>query len=301
MAEQAREYRDRLFCFIFGSEAHKEWTLSLYNAVNGSSYTDPEGITIATLSQVVYMGMHNDVAFLIADEINLYEQQSTFNPNMPLRLLQYTGNIYEKLIVLNRKNKYGRTLIPLPVPKLVVFYNGAAEQPDETTLHLSDAFPAHRRDDADIAVRVRMININKGRNPGIAESCQPLAEYAWLVDAIRQNERHDAPESAIDEALERMPDDFHIKRFLEAHKAEVKKMLLTEYNEAETLAMFKEEGRAEGRAEGRVEGRAEGRAEAEQKMSLLISKLVAAGRTSEIASVANAARREQLYREFGMA
>ena len=130
-----------MFCFIFGSEAHKEWTLSLYNAVNGSNYTDPEGITIATLSQVVYMGMHNDVAFLIADEINLYEQQSTFNPNMPLRLLQYTGNIYEKLIVLNRKNKYGRTLIPLPVPKLVVFYNGAAEQPDETTLHLSDASP----------------------------------------------------------------------------------------------------------------------------------------------------------------
>ena len=71
MAEQTREYRDRLFCFIFGSEAHKEWTLSLYNAVNGSSYTDPEGITIATLSQVVYMGMHNDVAFLIADEIRV--------------------------------------------------------------------------------------------------------------------------------------------------------------------------------------------------------------------------------------
>ena len=93
MAGEAREYKDRLFCYIFGSEAHKEWTLSLYNAVNGSSYTDPSAITIATLTQVVYMGMHNDVAFLIADEINLYEQQSTYNPNMPLRLLQYTGNI----------------------------------------------------------------------------------------------------------------------------------------------------------------------------------------------------------------
>ena len=69
-------YKDRLFCFIFGSEDHKDWTLSLYNAVNGTAYTDPELITLTTLEGVLYMGMHNDVGFLIADEINMYEQQS---------------------------------------------------------------------------------------------------------------------------------------------------------------------------------------------------------------------------------
>ena len=88
-----REYKDRLFCFIFGSEAHKEWTLSLYNAINGSNYENPEDIVITTLSQVVYMGMHNDVAFTAMEDVNLYEQQSTYNPNMPLRLMQYTSNI----------------------------------------------------------------------------------------------------------------------------------------------------------------------------------------------------------------
>ena len=140
MSEIHREYRDRLFCYIFGSEAHKEWTLSLYNAVNGTAYTDPEQISITTIEQVLYMGMHNDVAFLISDEINLYEQQSTPNPNMPLRLLQYTANIYERLISLGNKNKYGTTLIRLPVPKLVVFYNGLADQPEERMMNLSDAF-----------------------------------------------------------------------------------------------------------------------------------------------------------------
>ena len=35
-------------------------------------------------------------------------------------------------------------------------------------------------------------------------------------------------------------------------------MLLTEYNEIETMELFKEEGREEGRAEGREEGREEG-------------------------------------------
>nr|MCR4745914.1 hypothetical protein [Lachnospiraceae bacterium] len=83
MAEDNKKYKDRLFNFIFGAEENKEWTLSLYNAVNGSDYTDFEEIEITTIKEVMYLGMHNDVSFLITDEMNLYEQQSSFNPNMP--------------------------------------------------------------------------------------------------------------------------------------------------------------------------------------------------------------------------
>ncbi len=285
VTNELREYKDRLFCYIFGSETHKEWTLSLYNAVNNSHYTEPNDIVITTLTQVVYMGMHNDVAFLITDEVNLYEQQSTFNPNMPLRLMQYTGNIYEKLITLWHKNKYGKTLISLPIPKLVVFYNGKADEPDEWTLRLSDAFPEAKRDEADIAVRVRMININKGRNVQVVSACKPLDEYTWLVDRIRVNERSAELESAIDAALDAMPDDFQIKPYLEANRVEVKRMLLTEYNEAKTMELFKEEGRAEG----------------ENRLGALISKLMSLGRTDDIAKVvSDPGYRSQLYREFGM-
>ena len=60
--------------------------------------------------------------------------------------------------------------------------------------------------------------------------------------------------AAIDKALDEMPDDYVIKPYLEANRKEVKTMLLTEYNERETMELFKEEGRAEGRAEGREEG-----------------------------------------------
>ena len=42
MARAQAQYKDRLFSFIFGSEEHKDWTLSLYNAVNGSSYDNPD-------------------------------------------------------------------------------------------------------------------------------------------------------------------------------------------------------------------------------------------------------------------
>ena len=286
MAEEMREYKDRLFCFIFGSEEHKDWTLSLYNAVNGTAYTNPDDIIITTLTQVVYMGMHNDVAFLIMDEVNMYEQQSTFNPNMPLRLMQYTGNVYEKLITLWQKNKFGKKLIQLPVPKLVVFYNGTTEEPDETVLNLSDAFPENKRNDADISVRVRMININTGRSPKVVEACKPLDEYTWLVSKIREREKIMPLEAAVDAALDEMPNDFLIRPYLEANRVEVKKMLLTEYNETKTMEMFKNEGREEG----------------ENKLGTLITKLISLGRTDDVAKAASdPAYRDRLYSEFSMA
>ena len=258
-------YKDRLFSFIFGNEAHKDWTLALYNAVNQTRYTNPEDISIETLRQVLYMGMHDDVAFIIADMLSLWEQQSTYNPNMPLRMLEYTANLFEKLIRRNKQNKYGQRLIPLPTPRLAVFYNGTREAPDESTLRLADAFRPEHRNSADIAVNVRMINVNKGHSRAIMEACRPLTEYAWIVDSVRSLRSQGSLEFAIDTTLDRMPEDFQTKPFLEEHKAEVKSMLLTEYNEVETMEMFKREAREEGLMEGRKEGRREGRREGREE------------------------------------
>ena len=255
MAEDHPQYKDRLFNFIFGSEENKAWTLSLYNAINGSDYTDPNAIEIATIKEIMYLGMRNDVAFIIAEEMNLFEHQATYNPNMPLRLMQYAGNLYEKYIMERKLNKYGKTLVKLPAPKLVVFYNGTDEQEDETILKLSDSFPEGA--DFDIEVKVRMLNVNYGRNRKLLEACKPLSEYAWIVQEVRKNKTREDLDSAIDRAIADMPDDFFIKPFLMAHRAEVKGMLLTEYNEAETMELFKEEGREEGRKEGRMEGQLE--------------------------------------------
>ena len=155
----------------------------------------------------------------------------------------------------NKLNKYGSELLRLPVPKLVVFYNGTIDQPDEKTLRLSESFPEDV--DADIEVKVRMLNVNVGRNKELLDVCKPLGKYSWLVDEVRRNNTtkdEEGMSSAIDEAISAMPDDYVIKPFLEAHRAEVKGMLLTEYNEAEQMELFKEDGRREGHAEGRAEG-----------------------------------------------
>ena len=100
--------------------------------------------------------------------------------------------------------------------------------------------------DFDIEVKVRMLNVNYGRNHKLLEACKPLGEYAWIVQEVRKNKTREDLDSAIDRAIADMPDEFFIKPFLMAHRAEVKGMLLTEYNEAETMELFKEEGRAEG-------------------------------------------------------
>ena len=141
----------------------------------------------------------------------------------------------------------------LPAPRLIEFYNGIEEQPEETILRLSDSFPEGAV--SDIEVTVRMINVNYGNNKELMKACKPLEEYSWLVAEIRKNNEtkdKDGTSSAIDKAITAMPDDFLIKPFLEAHRAEVKGMLMEEYNEAEVLELTREEGKEEGREEGQL-------------------------------------------------
>ncbi len=297
-----REYKSRLFSFIFGREENKAWTLSLYNALHGTSHDDPSAITINTIEDVIYMGMKNDLSILVSEIISfyrsmaLYEQQSSYNPNMPIREFMYAGKLYDKFIHSARLNRYGKTLLPLPLPKLVVFYNGEDDAEDETTLCLSDAFREEIRRNLlrryekegampggdeiaaeterileeaspDIEVKVRMVNINYGHNKKLLSACKPLQEYAWFVAQVRKNLASPAENGAaklsigeaIDLALDVIPQDFVIREFLLSNKAEVKDMCLTEYNEMETMEILRQEALLEGMQKGRKEGLLEGK------------------------------------------
>ena len=248
-----REHKSRLFAFIFGREENRKWILELYNAVNGSRHRNAGDIQITTIEDVIYMGMKNDVSLLLCDVMSIYEQQSTFNPNMPIRQMMYAGRLYDKYIQEKGLNIYGEKQVLLPIPKLVTFYNGREDRADESILHLSDAFMENARAvEADIDVCVRMVNINYGRNRKLLENCGPLREYAWLVERIRECNGKMGIEDAVDRAIDEMPDDFEIKGFLLANRAEVKNMCLTEYDEEKVMQMFKEEYLEEGREEGRL-------------------------------------------------
>ena len=231
------EHKDRVFKFLFGNPANKVWTLALYNAINGSSYDNPDDIEFNTIEDAVYLGMKNDVSFIIVDELNLWEHQSTFNPNMPMRFFLYAAKLYEKYIAGSDYYPYSRTLQHAPCPKCICFYNGTANQPEHQVLRLSDAFGGK----GDIEVFVTMLNINYGKNKALMQACEPLNEYAWLVETIRRYRKAKDLEAAVDAALADMPDKFMIKKFLLLNKAEVKGMFLTEYDQDKVLAQERRE------------------------------------------------------------
>lgn len=246
-----REYKDRLFKFIFGNPEHKEWTLSLYNAVNGTDHTDPEDLDINTIEDAVYMSMKNDVSFTLYETMNFYEQQSTFNPNMPLRFLIYMGMAYSRYIDINKSyHRFSTKQQTLPTPKCICFYNGVDEH-DDVVLKLSDSFTGCHRSDAEVSVTMK--NINYGHNKELLEACIPLRDYSYFVSRIRFHQQTMDLKKAVDAALRELDDASIIKPFLTANKAEVELMCITEYDEERTLNEFREEGRAEGRAEGREE------------------------------------------------
>ena len=256
-----RQYKDRLFKLVFKK---KEDLLQLYNAINDTNYDNPEDIEVNTLEDVVYMGMKNDVSFLITDVLNLYEHQSTFSPNMPLRGLLYFARLYQKIIG-NEKKIYSSKLLQLPYPQFIVFYNGTTKEPERMELKLSDAFPTwSNKENAALECRAVVLNVNLGYNKEVMDKCKKLKEYAQFIARVRfYMEVGNNVEEAIDKATDECINEGILEQILRDNRGEVRSMLLTQYDEQAHIEYEKEISYEEGRAEGREEGREEGRVEGE--------------------------------------
>lgn len=220
-----RKYKDRLFRLVFQD---KEDLLSLYNAVNSTEHTNAEDLTIKTLEDAVYLGFKNDLSFLISNTLNLYEHQSSINPNMPLRGLIYFTEMLKAYVEEQGYNIYGTKRVLLPTPKYIVFYNGLQEQPDRMELHLSEAFLENKeKDEPSLECRAIMLNINQGHNQELMEKCQRLEGYSYFVAAVftymsRGYELEDAINLAIDECVKKGK----IADILAKNRAEVKLSLI---------------------------------------------------------------------------
>ena len=263
-----RQYQDRLFKAIFGREEHKDWLLSLYNALNGSSYTDPSAIEINTIEGIIYVTMKNDISFLIDSQLNLYEQQSSYNPNMPLRGLMYFAELYQKHLTRQDRDLFTTALVKIPTPNFVVFYNGSRNMPDVTKLYLSDAFeiPA---ESGDFEWTATMLNINAGRNKTLLQKCKPLYHYSCYVDRVKSNVRSGmTKENAVSEAVNFAIQNDFLDGYFKIQKAEVLNMSLTEFDQEAYDRHRFNEGKEAGIAEGKEVGIAIGIAEGKRDTAL---------------------------------
>ena len=238
-----RNYRDTLFRMLY---RNKKRLLSLFNAVNGTQYDNPDDLTITTLEGVLYLGMKNDVSCIIDMMMQLYEHQSTVNPNMPLRNLFYVSDLLQKYLYEEGLDIYSRKQIKIPTPKFVVFYNGDEEQPERKEIRLSNAFSANTGE-TNMELVVLQININKGQNEELKAACKTLQEYAEFTERAREHRKEMELEDAIRTTIDECIRDGILKDFLLKNKAEVYHMCLYEFDVELHERVLREEGRREER------------------------------------------------------
>ena len=270
-----RKYKDTVFRMLFSDRKN---LLSLYNAVNGTAYDDPSKLEIVTLENAVYIGMKNDLSFIVDTNLFLYEHQSTYNPNMPLRDLLYIAAEYQKLV--DNKSLYSPVLQKIPAPNFIVFYNGTEKKEDSWTTYLSEAYE-NLSGGVNLELKVLTINVNEGHNRKLMEECCILREYAQYVAKVRKYTKEMKLDEAVELAVDECIQEGILVEFLRKNKSEVVAMSIFEYNKEEEERKWKEsvyevaraevfeegitqgrtQGIAQGIAQGIEQGREEGRAE----------------------------------------
>jgi hypothetical protein len=234
--------------------------IELYNALVGTDYGADTPIEINTLDDVLFNDLKNDISFTIGGKfVVLVEHQSTINANMPLRMLEYIGRVYEK--ITDERAAYRQNLVKIPKPEFVVLYNGTAPYPAESTLKLSDAFIA--ADDSvakfgGLKLTVRVVNINPDGNEDILKKSATLGGYSAFVEQVRAcQSRGLALRYAIREAIKWGIESGVLSSFLAQHSSEVENMLYTEFNIDVAKEVWMREAREDALAEGKAEGKAE--------------------------------------------
>ena len=260
-----------------------EYALDVYNAMNDSAYTDPDMIQIMRLENGISLSVRNDASFFISNYLNLYEHQSTYSPNAPLRFLIYLTNLLKKLI--GKRDLYGRKRVQIATPHFAVFYNGTEKRPEKEVLKLSDAF-INRTDTPEIELTVTVYNINPNNNTQLLEKSEVLRSYMIFVNRVRENLEHqkkiaqNAPEydeaayeeeleEAINEAIDYCVKHHIMEEFFRENRSEVTKSMVLDYTWERREELIRaeeyEDGKREGLEIGRAEGEKRGRAEGERR------------------------------------
>ena len=276
-----RQYKDNVFCLLYRD---KNNLLDLYNGLNDTNYTNVDDLTVTTLKGGVYMKYKNDASFVFGQDLYMFEQQSSRNPNMPLRFLHYLSDVYRQMY--NNSDLHRSTTLKIPVPHFVTFYNGKQPLEAESILRLSDMYEKNI-DCPELELMVRVININTDNNAGnksrtfnsnindnsvsnsnihtysseFLSKCETLKDYMIFVNKVRVKtdvEKIDI-RTAVTEAVDECIAENVLSEFFRNHRDEVITVSIYEYDEEGHLEIVKEEGRQLGIAEGKQLGLAQGR------------------------------------------
>lgn len=255
-----RNYKDGVWRMLMGIP---ENALSVYNALNGTDYQNPDELIYNTLENAIFMNIKNDISFIVGYNMSLYEHQSTYTPNMPLRDLFYVADVLQKHV--KDQTLYSPALIKIPAPAFVVFYNGSKRMDDMEIQRLSDAYET-RMEEPGLELRVTVLNINPGHNEELKERCPILKEYTIFVETMRKYTKNVPISIAVEKAVDECIRNNILKGFLSGQKAEVVKVSIYEYDEERELELIKEGMKQVLRDEVKAEVREEMREEVQREV-----------------------------------
>lgn len=239
----AVKYKDNVFCMLY---RNKKNLLELYNALNNSNYTNVDDLQVTTLNGGSYMKYKNDASFVLNMSLYMFEQQSSRNDNMPLRFLHYLSDVYREMFSNDLLHR--RTMIKIPVPYFVTFYNGREKwNDDELTL---DKMFERNVENPKVNLKVDVIDINGDAE--ILNKCTSLRGYMTFVEKVRHKtdvEKLDVKE-AVTEAMDECIDEDILVDFFEEHREEVVEVSIYDYDEEKVRKTLADEAREEGIEQG---------------------------------------------------
>jgi hypothetical protein len=244
---ETRNIKDSVFVALFNNEAAAR---ELYNAINGTDYGPETPVTMTTLDDVLCKGIKNDVSFTIDDTyMALFEHQSSFNRNLPLRIFLYIAHVYDRLIPNKELHKDKQFKVPRPYP--VVLYTGknkgkSAMKKNRMIMRLSESFLGKPFSFGVFELEVLVINLTPGFNKRMLQRSPLLRGYVTLINRFRENMKTmpDDRQAAL-EAVDWCIANDVLADFCREHRKELDSMLLNELTNEAAIEAAVEETREE--------------------------------------------------------
>ena len=245
-----RNFKSSVFSLMM---QNKEKALNVYNVLGNSHFDNPEDVEIITTDGGISLSVRNDASFIIGTDMNFYEHQSTYNPNMPMRSLIYCTDAIDRRIKEKNENLYGHKQIKIPTPRFVVFYNGREKRPAVERMYLSSAYMGEKKN-PDLELACTVYNLNAPENKELLEKSEVLYGYTFFVNRVNDNKENGMElEQAIDEAIDACTRENILKDFFGTYKNEVRRIMALDFTFERQIELTKMEYYQDGAKDGQLQ------------------------------------------------
>ena len=237
-----RTVKDSIFTHLF---SEPKYLLKLYQALHPEDTTTTESdITDVTINNIVVDGMYNDLGFVVGDKlVVLVEAQSTWTPNIVIRVLLYLAQTYNNYFTENTIDLYANKKIELPKPEMYVIYTGDHKDKPEYISLKEEYFPNEKNLQLD--VKVKMLY------GGSRDIIGQYVDFAKVCND--QIQKYGRTREAIKEIIRICIDKDVLAEYLKTREVEIMDIMTALFDKDEVKRRYEFRLREQGRKEKAIE------------------------------------------------